>query len=253
MWKANTSSDPVDPFVVTSWYRPQCHSPLSLSPSSPSSIALYNPTEPVWHRKQVCVSVFVRVSDTAWQPRWECEVVRKKTLKEQPGQSDGGRERVSTAKRQSSLEEKSREEGSKIKCNESGASLTVLEPTSKDAMTRWSASTRTIILSWSLDRGGDKEGPQRFKGKHSLQLDPHPLDHVLYRVSQPQQALGMWVTIWVKRNAAEEKAELTCSAMHHITLCAFYIHNITVNSYIRCACISVTLLFWQQNIISSSL
>lgn len=63
--------------------------------------------------------------------------MRKKSLKEQPGRSERGEgESEHSKKAEQTGKKKSGEEGREIKCNVSVASLIVLVPKSRDAMTR---------------------------------------------------------------------------------------------------------------------
>lgn len=62
--------------------------------------------------------------------------MRKKSLKEQPGRSERGEGESEHSKKAEQTGRKSGEEGREIKCNVSVASLIVLVPKSRDAMTR---------------------------------------------------------------------------------------------------------------------
>lgn len=127
---------------------------------SPPVPKLHSSLQPYWgcltERAGDCVCVSLWVWDTERRPRWECEAVRGKTLKEHQRRSERGEEDGEHSKKAEQSSRKWRGEGREIKSNVNGLSLIVLAPKSRDAMTRWPATAHSI-LSWSLDRRGQEK------------------------------------------------------------------------------------------------
>lgn len=95
---------------MTSWYGPQCRSPLSLSPLSLSCTAPYNSSEPACQREQesvcVCVCETQRGSRDESVKQWE-----GKPRQSSEGDQKGGRQTANTAKRQRREEERGEQRG----------------------------------------------------------------------------------------------------------------------------------------------